>query len=351
MKKNRNYYVDFIRGLAIISVILIYTAWHSGTKYVPELVRNLTLLFEVPIFFFIAGWTYSYSKNNEKYIKGLLKLQLRYMIYMTIVFLVILISNKNEVQLKELIYWIFHKYSNTYPLQSVQYSLWFMKTYFMTALCGIAIISFTKENKLKYICFVLLLLIILQTFKVKLFSPIIIGLNVSINFIIFYSFIFLIGYILRNYRVTIIKFILSILINIIFLIIGKYVFDYDIFDIQTSKQNTSIIYLVWSMFGIYIVMFLKNYITNMKENIIVKLGQNSIYLYFAQGISSSLLYCISPQINLNWYIKLPIMFAINLIMALLIMFILKYSIEYIINIPQYILKLKQMKGNYNEENS
>ena len=146
MEKSRNCYIDFVRGLAIISVILIHTAWHSGEKYVPEIVRNMTLLFEVPMFFFIAGWTYSYVKSNKKYIKGLLNLQLKYMIYMLIVFIIILITNQNQIQLMDLINWICHKYSNTYPLRSVQYSLWFMKTYFIAVLTSITIITFAKEK-------------------------------------------------------------------------------------------------------------------------------------------------------------------------------------------------------------
>lgn len=114
--KRRNYYVDFIRGIAIICIVLIHTAWHSGAKYTPEIVRNMTLLFESPMFFFIAGWTYSYSKSTKKYIKGLIKLQYRYMIYMTIVFIALLLLAPHTYKITNLVNWFFHNYTDTKPL-------------------------------------------------------------------------------------------------------------------------------------------------------------------------------------------------------------------------------------------
>ena len=87
------------------------------------------------------------------------------------------------------------------------------------------------------------------------------------------------------------------------------------------------------MFGIYIVVFLKKYVTKIKKsNLIVKLGQNAIYLFFAQAIGSSLLYFISPYIDLIWYLKLPLMFVINLVMSIPIMVILNLIIENIVKL-------------------
>ena len=43
--KKRNYNIDFLRGIATISIIIIHTAFWSGTEYLPSWVSNLTLLF------------------------------------------------------------------------------------------------------------------------------------------------------------------------------------------------------------------------------------------------------------------------------------------------------------------
>ena len=62
-KKNRNYYIDNIRGLVTISVVFIHTVFWSGSSYVPEYMRNLSLLIDVPIFFLLTGMLMSVVKN------------------------------------------------------------------------------------------------------------------------------------------------------------------------------------------------------------------------------------------------------------------------------------------------
>ena len=71
--KKRNYNIDFLRGIATISIIVIHTAFWSGTAYLPEWVSNITLLLDVPEFIFISGITSTYSKSFMKKINGLLK--------------------------------------------------------------------------------------------------------------------------------------------------------------------------------------------------------------------------------------------------------------------------------------
>lgn len=64
--KNRNVYLDFFRGCATISVMLIHTAFHSGASYVPYWFANITLLFDVPVFFFLAGWALQINIKRGK---------------------------------------------------------------------------------------------------------------------------------------------------------------------------------------------------------------------------------------------------------------------------------------------
>lgn len=71
--KARDLYIDAIRGICVISVIFIHTVFWSGMDYVPNWLRNLSLLIDVPLFFFLTGCTMSvYSKLNP--LKQILKL-------------------------------------------------------------------------------------------------------------------------------------------------------------------------------------------------------------------------------------------------------------------------------------
>ena len=61
----RDHYVDFVRGLCALSVVFIHTVFWSGYSYVPEYVRNLSLMFDVPVFFFLAGCSFSIVGLNR----------------------------------------------------------------------------------------------------------------------------------------------------------------------------------------------------------------------------------------------------------------------------------------------
>ena len=104
-------------------------------------------------------------------------------------------------------------------------------------------------------------------------------------------------------------------------------------------------FLIWSSFGVVIVLLLKKYFINCKENILSKIGQNSIYVYFAQGIGASILYFISPYITMEWYYKFIIMFAINLVLTGIITVILRLIIEPIAKFFKKLLNEKAYDRN------
>ena len=60
---NRDYALDILRGICVISIVLIHTTFWSGGSYVPQAVQSLSLLIDVPAFFFIAGASQAYAKQ------------------------------------------------------------------------------------------------------------------------------------------------------------------------------------------------------------------------------------------------------------------------------------------------
>lgn len=94
VRKERNHYIDVLKGIAIISVIFIHATFLDGSKlYVPNWFANLTLLFEVPIFFFLSGWSFSYSKDNKSYMKSLILTQIKYIVFILIVVITVDVIN------------------------------------------------------------------------------------------------------------------------------------------------------------------------------------------------------------------------------------------------------------------
>lgn len=81
--KERNHLIDVLRGITAINIIIIHTVWWSGIGYIPDWVRNIVLLLDVPMFFFLAGWSSSFTKAIHTF-KGLLENQKKWLFYVSI---------------------------------------------------------------------------------------------------------------------------------------------------------------------------------------------------------------------------------------------------------------------------
>ena len=58
INKQRDSYIDVVKGLALLSIMLIHTVFWSGQDYVPSFCQNIVLCFDVPVFFFYREWEY-----------------------------------------------------------------------------------------------------------------------------------------------------------------------------------------------------------------------------------------------------------------------------------------------------
>lgn len=65
MSGEREHYIDLVRGIRAVSIILIHTCFFSGTAYVPMPMRSISLLLDVPAFFFIAGMTTTHVRKDS----------------------------------------------------------------------------------------------------------------------------------------------------------------------------------------------------------------------------------------------------------------------------------------------
>ena len=76
MAKERDIFLDVCRGLATISIIWLHTLYHSGGYYVPidTSLKTIGLLFDVPFFMFLSGWSTFYYLDFRRMIYNLLKM-------------------------------------------------------------------------------------------------------------------------------------------------------------------------------------------------------------------------------------------------------------------------------------
>jgi hypothetical protein len=62
------------------------------------------------------------------------------------------------------------------------------------------------------------------------------------------------------------------------------------YKINKNKFPPQIPYIIWAQFSLVTLFVLYNRLKITKENFITHIGKNAIFFYFAQGISSSLVY-------------------------------------------------------------
>lgn len=323
--KPRNHYVDFVRGLAALSVIFIHTVWWSGAVYVPEPVRQASLLFEVPLFFFLAGWTYAFSKNMQRFFKGLLRLQVQYTIFIALFAVLLLLMGSQSVTGHNVFAWLVHYYIPTDTLPIVIGSFWFLGVYICVSIGGALLAKYLTSRQLWLALVPLVgLTLYFQQFPFSIESGIF--HIVKPDYIAFYLFFYLLGYLLKDVYVQKLRIVAAIAVANTVALAGVAVASgLDIFNIQELKFPPTFVYLLWSLYGILLVVALKKRFETMPATFVSYLGANAIFLFFGQGIASSLIYYYMDAIALPyWWLKLAVILSINIIMTCMFAAAIRY---------------------------
>lgn len=315
-KKVRNYNIDFLRGIATLCIILIHTAWWSGTGYLPTWFSNLTLLIDVPVFIFISGISFNYVNSIIKNLKGILIQWKKWLYFLIFYTLLLLIFFREQFILKDIFSWIVYVFPHSNNIGVVAGSIWYMLMYIKVTIISSIIICainhYFSKDKLKIISLVagimLFIFLYCTTKNNFLFFD---------SYVSFYCLIYLVGYILHNYQIKDLKqlFLLEGL-NFFIMIIVFLAFNIGINDIQNIKFPPSIPYLFFSCISILLFWYLKDHLKIKKHNKINYIGKNAIFYYFSQGVSSSFIYYIYKYIPFsNTILIFLTMLLINIALA------------------------------------
>ena len=130
----RDNYIDFLRGIAALSVVFIHTCFWSGYSYTPELMQTLSLAIDVPFFFFLSGWSSAYVDSFERSIRSLLNIYKKYVMFLPFFFLILLIfgffiKQYPGLSLRSLYGNLFFIAEEPNALSGVMGSMWFMPVY------------------------------------------------------------------------------------------------------------------------------------------------------------------------------------------------------------------------------
>ncbi|MCL1663915.1 acyltransferase [Elizabethkingia ursingii] len=341
----RDLYIDFAKGLATLSIIFIHTAFWSGQFYIPSEFRVLSLLIDVPIFFALSGITS--SGNIEKTLYRLLKLQITYMIFVTGLFFADWIfkvgvitfwdtdtlksiystfggkyipqNPSAAVDWAQLGNWYLHSYTNCDTFPVVMGSFWYLKVYYIVTILGVLILRFFKQHISWFIALCVALTLIFNIDPNNYPSG-------QVGYVVYYLGVFLIGFQLKGKTIKKAYIpVLYVLAAISIITIG-YIYGPDIYyKINKQKFPPQVPYIVWSLLSLITVFILYNRLKITKDTFINNIGRNAIFFYFAQGISSSLVYFIVVPLkgNIHWAALMVLIYVINVILAILIAEVLK----------------------------
>ena len=151
MTLQRAHYIDLIRGVCVLGIIFIHTCHHSGSAYVPLWLRSISLLLDVPAFFFVTGLTMAYIKK-DMIINSLFKLSMVF----TLLSLICNLLNRHfsGSALMESLFLNGMRLPEFY--KGVLWSYWFIPVYAIALILSTIII---KKFPQKILTFVILFLI------------------------------------------------------------------------------------------------------------------------------------------------------------------------------------------------
>ena len=336
--KQRDNSLDFLRGWAAINIIFIHTCFWTGEAYVPVYIRSLSLLVDVPFFFFLSGWSFSYVNSFWQSIRGLLDIYKKYLIFLLYYIALLYIvgrhtGNFSGFNLQNFYSNLFFLPKGQSALPVVMGSIWFMPVYFAVVPVGSYVLSrlwhsAAGDKKLYQkqclACLVIVAMGLLYTFLGYKFF------YFSLT-VLFYLFFYLLGMVCSKIRINAFAWaaLLIMLDLAVIKTLGGYL-ELDIGVMQNMKFPPNIIYLLYSLLFIFFTLWLKTKLTNVSaNNVLCRVGRLALLFYFCQGISSSLLYFGILELELGWWVRLPLAFGYNFAMCLVLVMILHkiYTLE------------------------
>ena len=87
-----------------------------------------------------------------------------------------------------------------------------------------------------------------------------------------------------------------------------------------AKFPPKLLYIFWSSFSLVTLFVLYGRLKISKDSFITYIGKNAIFFYFAQGMSSSLVYFLVVPLkeHMQWWLLMILIYLINILLAVLI---------------------------------
>lgn len=317
----RDNYYDMVKGIVALNIIVIHTAFWSGTEYVPQFLRNLSLIADVPAFIFLSGAGQHYVKSFSRQCSSLLKLYIKWLLFLPIYWGLIFLCG-GSITLASVRNLLYIGGPEQEYLPVVMGSTWFWPVYFVCVCLGAFVVRKLKDIRLAYVLWGGGIFYIAANAAFIVIPNVLIKQGIKL---LFYFLIWLFGYFTYNSKISR-RNVIIIEVFLVAIATPCVLFscvETRIPTMQRMKSPPLIPYAALSLIIPILVIFIKQFSNKKGVPFLNWVGRNSLMFYFAQGISSSLIYQVAEKILYLWPVKFLIILFANCILALVFVLLLK----------------------------
>ena len=318
--KKRDEKLDFYRGLVMLEVVLAHTCYFSGQSYVPEIMRTICLLYEMPLLVFLAGRSAQHRSGLSSVFAGLLNIWLKWVLISTlVVFGYRIICGRSAVTPTQYLQGLMFYSLEVNDLAVFFQSMWYMRMYVVVVLVAGVLqeldkrVQFSGRSKWSFVLFLVLGLAYASFSEVDSFF------GLSRMQLCFLSF-FMIGYLTKpTAHLTLKAYLLGMAFFATLWIGISRMMGLNFLNIQGVKFPPHFIYWAEAMLSIWTCFFLWQYGSKWihRCGFIRFLGRHSLCFFFSQGLGAGFIYRFVPLNEQYGWVKV---FLLSLGVNYLIMF-------------------------------
>lgn len=299
----RNGFIDAFKGGLILWVLHIHTVFWTGVAYIPDIVRQNSLLIDVAAFFFVSGYLtkpVAFVSAVRKAAKQFIYLYTNYLVFSSLllfpIYLVFRFKDKTIPDLPLAIISMLkvNPMGELWKDAPVYLgSLWYIATFLSVLVFVPFLVSLFKSRPLRVFTLISLLVLLIFSSNLNSHSDFLFTQDI---YIYFYLFIYMLGAAYRvdeqNISVRFLKF--TFLVNVGICLGIFFVLHNGVLELQTRKFPPSLEYLSFSLLLIHLFAIGKHVWQypdadqkSRKLQFLEWCGQNVYFIYLIQGVVCS----------------------------------------------------------------
>lgn len=322
--QSRDGALDLFRGIAAVNIVWLHTVAIYGSG----LGLFIAMMFDAPLFFFLSGWSATYSCKFPRILSRCIRMWLLWGIFIfllnVISGIVFSVHSTPGQMLRDTMFmgWSLSTFNR------VGDTGWFLRVFLAVIPVTTLVIDYSVSRKWNFKEFITFVFVLILGVAYLSYNPE--GYFYYIpRRVMFYGIFYFMGYVTNKYDVRITgrrAIVLIIISGIMWYICGESL-SVNLLNVQEYKfVIPNIVYLFYSLISVIIVLFLRGILCRSVGGYFTKcvrwIGRNAISFYMAQAVGDQVIGYIFGKSSRPIFFKLFVAFVVSLTVTFLVTFIL-----------------------------